>query len=177
MLRNQTLFTALLSAGVVLTALPLFGQVGGVPIPGGPPLSPWLNLYNRSAGPVDNYHMYVQPALQLQNTLQGQQMGINHNTAAVNSVSDQFTSQSDAYYAAATPTGNYAGFMNQGHFFNNNGMGGGAGVTGMPGTGGFGRPGGVGQFGTPGLGGAAPGGNYSAPTARGAGAGQGMGRI
>jgi hypothetical protein len=119
--------------------------------------------------------MYVQPALQLQNTLQGQQMGINRNAAAVNAVSDQFASQSDAYYATANPTGNGAGFMNQGRFFGNSGMGGG-GVFGMPGTGGLGRPGGVGQFGTPGLGGAAPGGyNAAPPSAR--GVGQGMGRI
>jgi hypothetical protein len=152
-----------------LIALPLFGQVGGVPIPGGPPLSPWLNLYQRNAGPVDNYHMYVQPALQLQNTLQAQQYGIQRNMQGLNNVTEQFTSQADAYYATASPTGNGAGFMNQGHYFGNSGMGG-AGVFGMPGTGGFGRPGGVGQFGTPGLGGAAGGNNgyvRPVPSARG----------
>jgi hypothetical protein len=65
--------------------------------------------------------------------------------------------------------------MNQNRYFNNNGMGG-AGVFGMPGTGGVGRPGGVGQFGTPGLGGA--GGGYNTPTVPSARTtGQGMGRI
>jgi hypothetical protein len=172
MSRIYTIFTTILLASIVLTARPLFGQLG---LGGNPPLSPWLNLYNRSPGPVDNYHMYVQPAQQLQNTLQSQQMGINHNAAALNSVSDQFSSQADAYYATASPTGNGAGFMNQSRYFNNNGMGG-AGVFGMPGTGGLGRPGGVGQFGTPGLGGAAPGG-FGAPAVRGAATGQGMGRI
>ena len=146
MSRNRTIFRAVLTASVALTALPAFAQVGG-PIAGGP-LSPWLNLYNRSPGPVDNYHMYVQPALQLQNTIQAQQMGIRRNAEAMSSVSDQFTSQADAYYATASPTGNGAGFMNQGRYFNNSGQGS-AGVFGMPGTGGFGRPGGVGQFGTP----------------------------
>ena len=175
MSRNRAVFSALMSASVALMALPLFAQVGGVPIPGGPPLSPWLNLYQRNAGPVDNYHMYVQPALQLQNTLQGQQMGINRNAAGVSAASEQFTSQADAYFATSNPTGNGATFMNQGRYFGNNGMGGG-GVFGMPGTGGFGRPGGVGQFGTPGLGGAAPGG-YGAPAVRGAATAQNMGRI
>jgi hypothetical protein len=161
MSRNRSIFTALLSASLTLSALPLFAQVGGVPYPGGPPLSPWLNLYNRAAGPVDNYHMYVQPQLQLRNTLQGQQMNINRNAANIGAVGEEFTSASEAYYAQGAPTGNGAGFMNQGRYFNNGGMGG-AGVFGMPGTGGYGRPGGVGQFGTPGLGGAAGGGNYRA---------------
>ena len=173
MSRIYTIFTTILLASVALTAVPLFGQ--GLGLGANPPLSPWLNLYNRSPGPVDNYHMYVQPVQQLQNTLQAQQMGINHNAAAVNSASDQFTSQAEAYFAAATPTGNGAGFMNQGHYFNNTGMGG-AGVFGMPGIGGSGRPGGVQQFGTPGLGGATPGG-YGAPAVRGAATAQGMGRI
>jgi hypothetical protein len=174
MARIRSVLASALFVGFTLSAMPLFGQLGGVPNPGGPVLSPWLNLYNRSPGPVDNYHMYVQPAVQLQNTLQSQQMGIQHNAAAVNSVADQFTSQADAYYATATPTGNGATFMNQSRYFNNNGMGG-AGVFGMPGMGGFGRPGGVGQYGTPGLGGAA-GPGYNAPPTRG-GIGQGMGRL
>jgi hypothetical protein len=141
---------------IALSAVPSYGQgVGGVP--GGAPLSPWLNLYQRNPGPVDNYHMYVQPAQQLHNTLQNQQYGIQNNASAVNTVADQFTSQSAAYFAPASPTGNGAGFMNQARYFNNASIGGG-GTFGMPGTGGFGRPGGVGQFGTPGLGGAGHGG-------------------
>ena len=173
--RIRSILAGVLLAGVALSSMQAFAQVGGVPMPGGPPLSPWLNLYNRSPGPVDNYHMYVQPALQLQNTLQSQQIGIQHNAAAVNTVSEQFTSQTEAYFAPGGPTGNGAGFMNQGRFFNNNGQGG-AGVFGMPGIGGYGVPGGVGRFGTPGLGGAAgPGQNIPAlPGVRG---GQGLGRI
>jgi len=173
--RFFTIFSTAVLASIAFTAIPAFGQVGVVPYPGGPPLSPWLNLYNRSAGPVDNYHMYVQPALQLQNTLQNQQYGIQRNAQGLNNVSEQFTSQADAYYATGSPTGNAAGFMNQGRMFNNAGMGG-SGVFGMPGTGGMGRPGGVGQFGTPGLGGAAGGstGYFGPPpSARGAGAGRG----
>jgi hypothetical protein len=157
MSRNLAVVVSLLLASVAVSALPSYGQVVGG-IPGGAPLSPWLNLNQRNGGPVDNYHMYVQPAQQLRNTLQMQQYGIQNNAMAVNTVAEQFTSQAAAYGAPAAPTGNGAGFMNQGRFFfNNSGFGGGAGgggVNGMPGTGGYGRPGGVGAFGTPGLGGA-----------------------
>jgi hypothetical protein len=158
MSRSLIVIVSLLLAGASFSALPSYGQgVGG--IPGGAPLSPWLNLYQRNAGPVDNYHMYVQPAQQLRGTLQMQQYGIQNNARAVNTVAEQFNSQAAEYMAVANPTGNGAGFMNQGRYFFNNGgfggnTGGGGGVVGLPGTGGFGRPGGVGAFGTPGLGGA-----------------------
>ena len=52
--------------------------------------------------------MFVQPALQQQNALQNLQYGVQHNAAAVNSVADQFTSATDAYGAAGSPTGNGA---------------------------------------------------------------------
>ncbi len=136
------------------SALPLYGQVGAVP--GISPFSPWLNMYQKHGGPLDQYHMFVQPAEEQQNAFQSLQFGIQHNANTVNSVADQFSSQADATRAAGTPTGVGAGFMNQGKYFGTTG-GGGSGTFGLPGTGGFGRPGGVGQFGTPGLGGASMG--------------------
>jgi hypothetical protein len=166
MSRSLFLLVAAALAGIAGSA---YGQgLGGIPTPGGPRLSPWLNLYQRNSGPVDNYHMFVQPAQELRNTLQYQQMGIQRNTTGLSTVSEQFSSTAESYYAPASPTGNGAGFMNYNRFFNNNSSGApGAGVFGMPGTGGYGRPGGVGAFGTPGLGGAAGTGGYSRPTSPG----------
>jgi hypothetical protein len=172
MSRKLAVKSAVFLACVAGSALPLFGQIGGVPTQGGSPFSPWLNLYQRKGGPLDNYHMFVQPAQEQQNALQNLQYGVQHNASAVNSVADQFSSQAEAYSAAGSPTGNAAGFMNYGHYFNNTSSGNqGSGAFGLPGTGGFGRPGGVGQFGTPGLGGATAGMGIPNPAAFGQGIG------
>ena len=100
--------------------LPLFAQgVGGIPSSyGGTPLSPWLNLYQKQGGPVDNYHMFVQPDLQLRNTLQSQHLGIQRNAAAVGAVVNSLTTQAEAFNAAAEPTGSGASFLNHGAYFN-----------------------------------------------------------
>jgi len=63
--------------------------------------------------------MYVQPGLQLRNALQTQQFGIQRNAAGMAAVGEQLQSQMEATYAASSPTGVPAGFLNQGAFFNN----------------------------------------------------------
>ena len=98
------------------------------------PLSPWLNLYQKQGGPVDNYHMFVQPELQLRNTLQAQQMGILGNSALVNAVGNRIIGQWEATNAAPAPTGAAATFLNQGAYFNNF-RGTGFGATGAAGAG------------------------------------------
>jgi hypothetical protein len=170
MSRNVVLVMVLFLAGLAGSARPSYGQVGGVPGPFGTPVSPWMNLYQRHGGPLDNYHMFVQPAEQQQNAFQNLQYGVQHNANSLNSVADQFTSQSQAYFATGSPTGVSAGFMNHGrYFFTNAGMGSGGGAFGAPGTGGLGRPGGVSQFGTPGLGGFNAGAGVTNPAASGFG--------
>ena len=165
MSRNLALVMALFLACLAGSVRPSYGQVGGVPGPFGTPVSPWMNMYQRHGGPLDNYHMFVQPAEQQQNALQNLQYGIQHNANALTSVADEFTSQTQAYSAAGSPTGVSAGFMNQGRYFNNAGIGSGGGAFERTGTGGFGRPGGVSQFGTPGLGGVNAGAGVTNPAA------------
>ena len=53
--------------GVLAAAGPAAAQ--GLYRPAKPTLSPWLNLYNQNPGPLDNYHQYVRPEMELQNTL------------------------------------------------------------------------------------------------------------
>ncbi len=106
---------------------PLFAQGVGGYSPATPVLSPWLNLYNRQAAPVDNYHAYVQPAMQLQNSLQMQQADIQRNAAGLGSVSDRIMSQSEAMRVGPEPTGMGASFMNHRVYFDTyarNGLGG-----------------------------------------------------
>ena len=102
MSRGEILFAMAIFAFSSASALPLRAQLGGVSgYQPASPLSPWLNLYQKQGGPVDNYHMYVQPQLQFRDTLQSQQMGIQGNAAAVNAVGDVITGQSQAANAGS----------------------------------------------------------------------------
>ncbi len=165
MLRLPILLAVAILGFASTSALPLFAQVGGIPqYYGGSPLSPWLNLESRGGATMDNYHYFVQPNLQLSNTLQAQQMGIQHNANTVNAVGEAIVSQRAASNAQPLPTGQAAGFMNYRGYFNNMGSvggfggGGGAGTSGAMTTPGLGVPGNIGTspgLNTPNLGGQA----------------------
>ncbi len=118
---RRTILLAIAVFGVSwASAMTLQAQVGGIPSPyGPPPLSPWLNLYQKQGGPVDNYHMFVQPQLQMNNYLQSQQMGIQRNAAGLNAVGERLQTQREAEYAAPEPTGAPTGFLNHRAYFNN----------------------------------------------------------
>jgi hypothetical protein len=117
MLRRPILFTLAILAFSAVSALPLCGQgVGGYGPYGQPPaLSPWLNLYQKQGGPVDNYHMYVQPQLQLQNAFQAQRITNQRNAFEI----DNVMSQMEAVSTLPQQTGVGATFMNHGVYFNN----------------------------------------------------------
>jgi hypothetical protein len=87
-----------------------------------PPLSPWFGLYQRNGGPLDNYHTFVQPRIQLDNTLQGHQAAIQRNNAGVTSLGrelSQFTEQDQVH-----PTGTNSVFMHYSHYYPAQGGGG-----------------------------------------------------
>ena len=81
-----------------------------------PALSPWFDLYQKRAGPVDNYNMYVRPEFQLRNTLQTQQANIQTQGTAITGQSEQLT-QMEADRRGVAPTGTPTGFLNQGRYF------------------------------------------------------------
>jgi hypothetical protein len=81
-----------------------------------PALSPWFDLYQKKAGPIDNYNMYVRPEMQLRNTLQNQQSNIQSQGTAITSQSEQLT-QMEADRRGIAPTGTPTGFLNQGRYF------------------------------------------------------------
>ena len=115
MSRWPILFAIAVFALASAAAIPLFAQPGGYQP--APPLSPWLNLYRKQGGPVDNYHMYVQPQLQLQDTLHAQQMGIETNAAAVDAVGERNMSQRDASFAAPRADRCLSHFLQPRHLF------------------------------------------------------------
>jgi hypothetical protein len=85
-----------------------------------PPLSPWFGLYQRNGGPLDNYHTFVQPRIQLDNTLQRHHAAIQRNSAGVASLGhdlSQFEEQ------GVRPTGTGSVFMDYSHYYPGRGGG------------------------------------------------------
>lgn len=109
---------ALAVAGVVLLwAAPAPAQgVGNSYRYPTPALSPWFNLYNKQGGPVDNYNMYVQPDIQLRNTLQAQQL-YNQRQTANATVLDHQVSQLEQNRQTVQATGAPSGYLNHGRYF------------------------------------------------------------
>jgi hypothetical protein len=80
-----------------------------------PTLSPWFGLYQRNSGPLDNYHTFVRPQIQLENTLQRHQVAIQRNYEGVASL-DREMSELTAP-GQVHPTGIGSGFMNYSHYY------------------------------------------------------------
>ncbi|MEN6457944.1 MAG: hypothetical protein ABFC63_03375 [Thermoguttaceae bacterium] len=106
---------AVLAAGVVLSLV----QVAGAQMPGDPAnrptLSPWFGLYQKNGGPLDNYHMFVRPRLQLNNTLRQQQDAIGRNDAGIHTLDQEMTRYQEQ--AGVRPTGSSSVFMYYSHYY------------------------------------------------------------
>jgi hypothetical protein len=110
----------ILAAGLLpLSALPAYAQGVGTPYGSpNPALSPWLNLYQKQGGPLDPYHMFVQPQVQLRDTVQQQQANLQRQTAGLSALGDYVTQMADdRNHQKIAPTGVGAGFMTHGRYF------------------------------------------------------------
>ena len=93
-----------------------------------PALSPWFDLYQKHAGPLDNYNMFVRPEMQLRNTLQNQQTNIQSQGTALTDQGQQLT-QLEENRRGVARTGIATGFMNHARYF---GLANSLGQTGLP---------------------------------------------
>jgi hypothetical protein len=75
------------------------------------PISPWMNIFQRQPGPLDNYHSYVRPEFQLRNTLGMQNAALQQQAAGLQLVGQN----QQAGQIAATGTGSV--FMNLSHYY------------------------------------------------------------
>jgi len=80
-----------------------------------PPLSPWLKLYYRQAGPLDNYHSFVRPELQLRETLRRQALLIQQQSAGMSDLRSEVTGLQTG--GPVRPTGAGAVFMGYSHYY------------------------------------------------------------
>lgn len=80
-----------------------------------PVISPWFGLYQRNGGPLDNYHTFVRPQIELNDALLRQQNAIQYNSAGLNTLGRDVNQLQDP--RAVRPTGTASGFMNYSHYF------------------------------------------------------------
>jgi hypothetical protein len=98
-------------------------EAQGVPNfqPSTPTLSPWLHLYEKNPGPLDNYHMYVRPRMELRDTLQSQQSNINQQYLGMQSLNEEVRGLQPQ--EQVRPTGTASVFMNTTHYYPEMGVG------------------------------------------------------
>jgi hypothetical protein len=105
------LFSLVLALGT--SAAPsAFAQVQYYPTSG--PISPWMNMWQRKPGPLDNYHQYVQPDMRLQSTLSQQHNALSRNTAGIQVLGEQMGKNREIL---VQPTGTGSVFMQYSHYF------------------------------------------------------------
>jgi hypothetical protein len=82
--------------------------------PGGSPFSPYLNLFRRDTGLLNQYYNYIVPQRRLESTLQQQSSAISGLQTQVQGVRGELR---QVQTAPIGPTGVGAGYMNYSHYY------------------------------------------------------------
>ncbi|MGA2034786.1 MAG: hypothetical protein ABSG68_21260, partial [Thermoguttaceae bacterium] len=87
--------------------------------PASPTLSPWLNLYQRNGagGPLDPYHQFVRPELNLRDAIRQQGLINQRQNADVSALGQQMTQMEEDELAPIQPTGTGSVFMYYSHYY------------------------------------------------------------
>jgi len=113
---NAVLAVLLLVGGTILAQS---ASAQSVYSPQTPAVSPWMGLWQKNTGTVDNYHSVVLPQLQLNQTLQMQNAALNRQEAGLQNLSSDIAQPKwDQTRIAATGQG--ATFMNYSHYYGGN---------------------------------------------------------
>ena len=106
------LLTLLLVVGAIWTpsafAQTRYGTVRG-------PISPWMDLFQRNPGPLDNYHSYVKPEIQLQRTITQQNNALMQNAAGIQVLGQQM--ENGQKESQVRPTGTGSVYMDYSHYY------------------------------------------------------------
>ena len=86
--------------------------------PQSPTISPWMGLWQRNPGALDNYHTYVQPQMELDRTLQLQNEALARQSAGLRALN--YDIMQPQGYLSMMPTGQGATFMNYSHYYGGN---------------------------------------------------------
>jgi len=91
------------------------GAAGGRYPMRSPVLSPWLQLFQRNAGPLDNYHTFVRPQMELLGTLQRQGIRLQQQGAGILRLDDELSQWENRRMSRPTGTGSV--FMDYSHYY------------------------------------------------------------
>ena len=80
-----------------------------------PTLSPYLDYFRAPQGPLDSYHEYVRPKLNLQRTLNQQDRQLRVQSREIGTLNNRWMEAQRN--TAIAPTGTGAGFFNYSHFY------------------------------------------------------------
>ena len=109
-------------ATVLLTGGTIFAQSAAAQynyIPQRPTISPWMNLFQGNTGPLDNYHTFVRPQIQLNRTLQMQSTALNRQAAGLQYLNNEIM-EPQGNQSTMLSTGQGATFMNYSHYYGGN---------------------------------------------------------
>jgi hypothetical protein len=87
-----------------------------------PTISPWMQMFNRNTGPLDNYHTYVRPQMELNDQLRSQNAAIQRNRTDVSSLGQDVNRMQDERRRPIRPTGANSVFGDYSHYFPSTGQ-------------------------------------------------------
>ena len=99
---------------VGLTAGASAQNPGGRYQPAQPTISPWMGLYSRNTGALDNYHTFVRPTQELRTTIQQQNTQTQQNHDVLQNLRTQVH---DLAQPPMRSTGAGSVFMDYSHYF------------------------------------------------------------
>ena len=85
------------------------------PFAPGPTLSPYLEYFRTPLGPLDSYHEFVRPRVQLQQRLRQQDAQLRRQAQDIRAIDQRMMAPQRP--AAAAPTGTGATFFHHSHFY------------------------------------------------------------
>jgi len=119
MIRPRLILLSLLLVGGTVWTPSVFAQPRYFPNRG--PISPWMNMWQRQPGPLDNYHTYVQPEMQLQGVVSQQHNALMRNATGIQDLGEQM--ENGQKEIPVHPTGTGSVFMQYSHYYPTRGGG------------------------------------------------------
>ena len=113
---NTILAVIIFSVGAFVSQSALAQYLAGSYTPQTPLISPWMGLWGRNTGPLDNYHNSVLPQMELDATLQQQNAALRRQSGRLQDFHNE-VQQSQMSPSGMAPTGQGATFMNYSHYY------------------------------------------------------------